>query len=480
MDTSDRPRRRFAGPRTGAALTAGMTAVADVLLSAPPERAAVPAEREVDRGSNSAPPTAPVPEGLYVLVPAGVDPAERREAVLAAAHRLAPLQRPAAVLLLEDGHVEAHILGEVAAGRLGPENRLGASDLGRTFIELVGQCAQIAVVPLAESNGALATLGSAAERPVFLVQPDDESVVEAYRTLKAWRLDRGRTHPAVLFAGADGRTAVLHGRLRRAAQAFLGCDVAVQQVARPGGAGHEPPMQRVRVFADVPAEAVWPALLGALGACAPEPAQGAARPVRAAPDALAAPEPCAPCEPAAEAAGHVPPTWDVPRASNVTGCSRSRLEQVGSNGAPSAATDVAGGQAVCPAFTLWEPEDRGALLSAIAAQLPGLVGGSLRQVFRVDVDEPGAPPLAAVRGDGALVAILVVEPGQAVDTQAAERWMAVHRSLLAPVCRATGGEVGSAVASIVLAPVDRAERPDGVQRLVPVRLGGHKGIVLLP
>jgi len=416
-----------------------------------------------------------VPKGLYVLVPAGVDPADRREAALGAARRLAPLQRPAAVLFVEDGHVEAHVLGEVAAGRLGPENRLGASDLPHTFIELAGQCAQMAVVPLGEPNGALAALGPAAERPVFLVQPDDESLVEAYRTLKAWRLGCGRTYPAVLFAGADGRTAVLHGRLRRAAQTFLGCDVAVQEVARPGGAEREPPMQRVRVFADVPAEAVWPALLAALGA--PDPAA----------PALAAPEPRAEARGDVRSAAHASRAIHIsprPSGRGSNGAPRLAAGEAGrgSNGgnSPVAATGAAVGQAVCPAFALWEPEDREALLAVIAAQLPGLVDGSLRQVFRVDVDEPGAPPLAAVRGDGALVAILVVEPGRTADTQAAERWMAVHRRLLARACPATGVEVGPGVASIVLAPTGRSERPDGIRRIVPVRLGGHKGIVLLP
>jgi len=457
MDTSDRPRRRFVGPRPGAGVSAGMAAVADALLSSPevPRGGSPsPPREEPGTGAPSEPrevshaiPSVAVPEGLYVLVPAGVDPADRRDAVLAAAHRLAPLQRPVAVLLLDNGRIEAHVLGEVAAGRLGPENHLGALDLPHTFVELAGQCAQVAVVPLGQPNGALEALGPAAERPIFLVRPDEESVVEAYRTLKAWRPGCGRTRPAVLFAGTDGPPATLLGRLRRAAQTFLGCDVAVQDVARPGGAEHEPPIPRVRVFTDVPAEAVWPALLAAMGAAGPGAATG--------------------------------PALGVAQAVRAVTEPGESFEPVGSTGPRD--FPVAAPAAAAPAFALWEPEDREALLSAIADQLPGLVDGRLRQVFRVDVDEPGAPPLAAVRGDGTLVAVLVVEPGQAADTQAAERWMAVHRRLLARAYPAVEGvEVGSGVASIVLAPMGRAERPDGVRRIVPVRLGGHKGIVLLP
>jgi hypothetical protein len=130
-------------------------------------------------------------------------------------------------------------------------------------------------------------------------------------------------------------------------------------------------------------------------------------------------------------------------------------------------------------FSVWNPADRAELLAAIEAQAPSLLASDLRLVFRVDVDEPGAPPLAAVRADGALVAILVPSPGELPDTPEAERWLAVHRSLLARAYSSAGIAAEARVSAVVLAPLE-SPPGDGPRRFLPVRMGGHRGVVILP
>ena len=440
------PRRRFAG-RRGTAETGEteFTALAEVLLSPEPVGpVAATRATEPAAGEGSPIPEAPVPRGLYVLVPAGVDPAGRRDAALTAARRLAPHREPAAVFVFENGLVDAHALGEMACGRLGPQNYLGAADMDRTVGDLVGQCNQIGLVVLDPPNGQLRLLQSAACRTIFLATPNAESVVETYRALKTWRLGGMPSDAAVLFAGSRGARGAsdLERRLRRAAQGFLGCDLAIQRVVSVGadeGAGELP--QTLRILSQTPADQVWPRLLAAAGHAAPHAATCVE-------DGL-------------------PPSGTAPDA----GVSET-IEP--SPPAPGPAT------AVCPAFGLWEPRDRCELTSVVREQIPWLFGGSLTFAFDVDVDEPGAPPLAAVRNDGALVAVLVPEPGEAVDTQAAEQWMRVHRSLLARAYPTIGIAAEPTVVSMVLSVVRRSQQPDGVRRLVPVRLGGHKGVLLLP
>ena len=131
-------------------------------------------------------------------------------------------------------------------------------------------------------------------------------------------------------------------------------------------------------------------------------------------------------------------------------------------------------------FSPWTPESREALLAAIEMQGTALAAGSLQQVFRIEVDEPGAPPLAAVRNDGALVAILVAGPGEPADASAASRWLAVHRRVLARAYPCSGIRADAEPSAIVLAPVEASPMADGVRRFVAVRTGGHRGIVLVP
>ncbi|HUU09043.1 MAG TPA: hypothetical protein VM431_00715 [Phycisphaerae bacterium] len=432
MDTRDvtAPRRRFAGRHDAAGLgEEEFAALAEVLLSpqpaAPPTAVETPPAADADVAP---PPEIDAPQGLYVLVPAGIEPVNRRDAALAAARRLAPGRRPAAVFVFENGLVEAHVLGETACGRLGPQNYLGALDLDRTIADLLAQCDQVGVVVLDPPNGRLRGLGSAARRIVFLATADAESVVETYRTLKAWRMGGALAQAALLLVdgNGDGQAGRLGRRLRRAARGYLGCEVAIQRDGpAAGGDVHVDLPQPVRIFSQTPADEVWPRLLAAAGCAEPM----AAAPVVAAPESRAV----------------------VP-----------------------ARTDI------CPAFSLWDQAERGELLTAIEAQLGSLVGGSLRVVFQVEVDEPGAPPLAGVRDDGALVAILLPGPGEAADTAAAERWLEVHRSLLARAYGSAEIAAGPKPTAIALAPLEAGPPAEGIRRFVPVRLGGHKGIVLLP
>lgn len=438
-------RRRFAGRRGAAGMgETEFAALADVLLSSEPvEPAAVPA---------TVAPVAAVPvageaavaHGLYLLVPAGIDPAGRREAALAAARRLAPHREPAAVFIFENGLVDAHVLGEMACGRLGPQNYLGAADVDRTVGDLAAQCSQVGLVVLDPPNGRLRRLGAAACRTVFLATPDAESLVETYRTLKAWRMSGMPSQATVLFVDDDGDRATgdLGRRLRRAAQGFLGCDVALERVASAGGGGGELP-PALRVLAQTPADMVWPGLLAAVGG-GPSPAA-----VQMEAD-----------------------------SSPAVGVAESALAE--SVQEPTASPAPLPAAAVCPAFGLWQPAGREELVAAVREQVASLFGGSLRLAFEVDVDEPGAPPLAAVRGNGALVAILLPEPGETADTAAAERWLRVHASLLARAYPSSGIAAGSEASAVVLAPLETAPASDGVQRFVPVKLGGHRGVVLLP
>ncbi len=459
------------GPAAGPGGAGGLSAVADLLLSGPGDSPAVPARApaaaaraaepsprgapavaEADVTDGPAPEAAP-PRGVYMLVPAGVNPAARRQAALDAAARLAARDRPAAVLLFEGGRVDAHVLGETAGGRLGPQNYFGGADLGQAVRRLADHCDPIALVPLDAPEAVFDGLPPAVERPVFLVDADAESLVEAYRTLKTWRQAGAAGRSAVLYGdGSPAAAGPRHARLRQAARAFLGCDLARQRTrhgdaARRGMAA----ASGVRVFAGARAEDVWAPLLAvaaeasAAGAVETPPAE------RDVPETVAA-------EPAAPAVAEDTPVRGV--------CA-----------APHRAAGPA--PSVRPAFTLWRPESRDELLDAMEAQLPALLGEAYPHVFRVDVAEPGAPPLVAVRLDGTLVALRFGEANEAVPTEPTRRWLRVHWPLLVRAYPHANLPEEPRVETMVLAAA-RPDPSDGtVHRFVPVRLGGHKGIVLL-
>jgi hypothetical protein len=335
-------------------------------------------------------------------------------------------------------------VGEPACGRVGPQNYLNAPDLGRTVDGLVGQCDQVGLVLLDGAEGLLAPAERAAERVVFLATPDAESLVETYRGMKRWHAAGARALGAifVLEPGGNGRAERVFGRLRRASEAFLGEPITMLGTVAPGtaGPGGTEPMA---VFADLPAADVWRHVLAAAARDPASPGRSPAMPGRS---AAAGGPPVAPvppsCEPATERP--LPPT---------------------------------AGRAL---VSLWQPEEAEALLGAVEAQVPALLGERFRAVFRVDVDEPGAPALAAVRDDGALVAVLIAEDGAPVDTQAAERWLCVHRSLLVRALPSGGISAAAAPSVIVLAPLKVPPAADGVRRFLPVRCGGRRGVVLLP
>jgi hypothetical protein len=288
---------------------------------------------------------------------------------------------------------------------------------------------------------------------------DAEGLVETYRGLKAWRVAAGdgASEAAVFVVGGRGpeEAGRFHRRLRAASQRFLGRDVAAQgylaHVAAPSGGSPEP----LCVLAQAPAERVWSWLTAATAPCAAaDPASGLA---------------AAPC----------------PTAGLARPCPSDTLQTTARTGraAPLPATSdpapaVAGGP--CPVFSIWQPEGRECLVAAIEVQAPALMAGSLREVFRVEVDEAGAPPLAGVRADGALVAILLQDGDRPVDTGAAAAWLNLHRSLFIRAYPRAGIQAGAAPAAIVLAPLSATPRTDGVLRFLPVRFGGHRGIVLVP
>jgi hypothetical protein len=429
-------------PPAHASAPAVPAAVSAAMASLPPRQA----RRAVD-DAFLAPAEIDPPLGLYVMVPAGIDTADRRRTALAVAASLAPRGGTTAVFLLEGGAADAHVLGEPACGRLGPENYLDPADTGRAIRELLSQCDQVAVVPLETESGLPRGLAGRVRRTVFVAAADAESVVETYRQLKAWR-SRGLALPAALFVvGTDGAAEAgrLVGRLRRASREFLGCDLANQGFLAPEAATLAPEHpEPLRILNHAPLGEIWPRLLGAdknknrdshllLGGAAPVCAR------------LGVSDATLPA--AAKVAGKI---GDCP----------SLLQ-------------------ACSVFLPWRPQGREELVAAIEAQPPAVLGRSLRQVIRIDVDEPGAPPLAAVRDDGALVAVLLAHGGDPVDTRAAAHWLTIHRRLLARAYPCAGIREGAEPSAIVLAPFD-APPADGLRRFLPLQLGGHRGIVLLP
>ena len=542
------PRRRFAGRRPpGGPRQDGLAALAETLLSDPGPAAAVaaavvdappadppdldaavaaPADplaadlattlQNVDPGapaadstSDAAPPdisAAPVnlPQGLYVLVAAGIEPEARRRTALAAACRLAPHARPTAVFVFEQGQADVHILGEVACGRMGPQHFLSAADPGRLTEALRHQCDQVGVILLDPPNGRLPDLARAASRAVFLATPDAESIIETYREMKLWQAGGTRAEASLYVVDTPSRQEAdrCHERLREAAGRFLGWDVDLlgYLAASPTHATEMP--EPLRVLSQAPAEDVWPRLL-ALAADAPAARGTAGLPGRG-PDTGTRPD-TAPAVAHGESSSSPIPqtacTADPFPARGTAGLpSRGSPDRTPAivpdpfASSPARYTPTApvpyyeqfpmpggqGGAAVRPIFTLWTDAEWSALLETLESESPGRLAPSLRQVFRVDVDEPDAPPLAGVRDDGALVAILLREGDAMVDTAAAERWLAVHRSLLARAYPGAGITAETSPAAIVLAAMRPAPSTDGTRRFLPIKMGGHRGVVFLP
>ena len=442
------PNRRFAGSRPGLSARAeDLAALAEAFLSRSADPAPVPVE--------AAPAVVPAdaPRGVYVLVPAGIEPAERRRTALAVAGRLAPRDGAAAVFLFENGLADTHLLGEPACGRAGPQGSFGRDEAGRAVTELISRCDQVAIIPLDSPSAAARRLGPLAGRAVFIAAPDDESIVETYRELKSWRA-RGLDSEATLFCvGSDGADEAgrLHRRLSTAALRFLGCRLAIQGFMGGSDAAASPGRAEPRcVLSRAPAAEIWPRLVAA----------GRGEPLA---PADTGPAPADPCEGVTSRHADAAPLLPMTRIGQ--GVS-----------APPAVQEAA---EPCAVFSPWQPEDRDILLAAIEAQGSALLaGGKLRQVFRVAVDEPDAPALAAVRSDGGLVAVLIAD-GRPVDTRAAARWLTIHQQLLARAYPCAGIREGAEPSAVVFAPLEGCAA-DGIRRFLPVKLGGHRGIVLLP
>jgi hypothetical protein len=500
-------KRRFGGARVaGAAREDGMAAVAEMLFSsgggaATPVAPAAPAVAPVVPAAVSAamaslpsrqavkaidaglllPAEIDPPQGLYVIVPAGIETADRRRTALAVAASLAPRGGTTAVFLLEGGAADVHVLGEPACGRLGPEHYLDPADTGLAIRQLLSQCDQVAVAPLETAAGMPRGLAGRVRRTVFVAAADAESVVETYRELKAWRA-RGLALPAALFVvGTDGAAEAgrLVGRLRRASREFLGCNLANQGFLGAEdailAAGYPEPL---RIFSRTPVGEIWPRLLGdeAENRAASSPPDRTGETASS-----AAPTPLADHRDSHLLSGAAAQQKVYPRAAeSIVPAAAAGGRKTG--GCPSF---LAGEPAVAPApdaysvFSPWRPGSREDLVAAIETQPAAILGKSLRQVIRMDVDEPDAPPLAAVRDDGALVAILLTQNGEAADTRAAAHWLAVHRRLLARAYPLAGIREGTEPSAIVLALLEPPSG-DGIRRFLPLQLGGRRGIVLLP
>ena len=485
-------------PADAAPPPAPPAAVSAAIASLAPQRTS----ETVDDGFRL-PPEIDPPQGLYVMVPAGIDPADRRRTALAVAASLAPRGGRAAVFLLEGGVADAYVFGDPACGRTGREQGLDPADPGGAIRELLSQCDQVAVVPLEISRGLPRGLAGRVRRTVFVAAADAESFVETYRELKAWRA-RGLALPAALFVvGADGAAEAgrLAGRLRRASREFLGCDLANQgfltsEAANLAAERPEP----LRILDHTPLGEIWPRLLGegdvqpadvvatrAAAAAIRAPAE-ARLPVQA---GFVAPSAAAPQPPEKPRDSHLvfggaAPLCARPCVSEATLPAAAKAAEkpgycpsfLGARPAGARAAGAAGADA-CSVFSPWRPQGREELVAAIEAQPAAMLDPSLRQVIRVDVDEPGAPPLAAVRDDGTLVAILLAPGGEPADTRAAARWLTAHRRLLVRAYPHAGIREDAEPAAIVLAPM-QPPPADGLRRYLPIQLGGRRGIVLLP
>jgi hypothetical protein len=429
--------RRFTGSRApdpAAPGRRGFDALCDVLLSPDDGRIA-----------EHAPPPAAPPKairGLYVLAMAGVEPAARRQTALAVAHELAPRSAPAAVFLFENGRADAHLLGEPACGRLGPQSYLASADMGENAARLASRCDQVGLALLDSVTAVPADLAPAVRCAVFVATPGAESLVETYRELKTWfaapLAGRCASAGAALFVvGSDGGREVrwLHERLNKVARRFLDCDVAIQGfLAGASGAGL--PTEPLRLFAGAPSASVWSALASAVER-----------------------------EPFSSFPSN-------PQSALRHNSGRPELGRGAAIRNPQSSSSAA-------VIGLWHPHDREALFAAVEAQVPALLGERCRLVLRVEVDEPDAPLLAAVRDDGALVAILIADGRRPADARAAEHWLAVHRPLLARAYPSAGISAEAAPSAVVLAPLEPAAA-EGVRRFLPVKVGGRQGIVLLP
>jgi hypothetical protein len=469
------PKRRFAGrsPAAGSR-PEDLAALAEAFLSTPPAPPAepdavltgaslaacppVPSEQHTGGQAASGTPAnetlAPAPPDgssalaqltmdLYVLIPSGVDAPDRRHAALAAATRLAPHGQSTAIFLFEQGRAEAHLVGETPCGRLGPQGCLATGDTGHTVADLVGLCDQVAIISLDGPRDALRRLVPLAARTVFMATTDAESLVETYRGLKSWQAGAGASAASLFFVGADGpeEAGQLHRRLSNTARQCLGLELensGFLPLGHSEARGLEP-AEPLLILAQTPAADVWPHLLSA-----------ARR--------RALPESSAPLPPPDLAPSSIVQAILTPAAPPVVSSPPSD---------------------VCPVFSLWKPEGAEAVLAALESQGPAFLSDSLRHIFRVEVDEPDAPPLAAVRADGALVAILLARPGETVSTQAACRWLAVHRKLVGRAYPCAGIRDGAEPSAIVLAPLETPAMADGIRRFLPIRMGGHRGLVLL-
>jgi hypothetical protein len=300
--------------------------------------------------------------------------------------------------------------------------------MGENAARLAGRCDQVGLALLDSVTAVPADLAPAVRCAVFVATPGAESLVETYRELKTWFAVPlagccASAGAALFVVGSDGGREVrwLHERLNKAARRFLDCDVAIQGfLAGASGAGL--PTEPFRLFAGAPSGRVWSGLL------------------------------------AATERGNLRPSEEAPAAAR--------------EASPQAVSSSA-------AISVWEPTDGEALLSAIEVQVPALMGERCRLVVRVEVDEPDAPPLAAVRDDGALVAILIADGRRPADARSAEHWLAVHRALLARAYPSAGISAEAAPSAVVLAPLEPAAA-EGVRRFLPVKVGGRQGVVILP
>jgi hypothetical protein len=381
---------------------------------------------------------------VSLLIACGLNGADRRRIAVAAAARIATPGEPAGCLVIERGRADGYALSSVTNGETSAP------------ADFISACGEVAVAAL---DGA-GDLGLAAGRTIFLTGPDIEELLETYRGLKSWRAtrtDRQASAAAIFVVGAAGgeEARKVHHRLAAVARQCLGLELADAGFMPPSSAADVAAVRRV--FSDAPAAEILPRL-----SATTQPAgDTGGLPASADDQSL----------PASESPNDNTTSLTAPLVKCSDPIDQGRPDQPASAKQDDAEYRV---------FSPWSPESREALIAAVEAQGPAIEPGSFQQLFRIEVDEPGAPPLAAVRADGTLVAVLVTAPGESPDAPAACRWLAMHRKLLMRAYPCSGISADVEPSAIVLAPAGAPAVADGVRRYVAVRTGGHRGIVVLP
>jgi hypothetical protein len=215
---------------------------------------------------------APDPSAVRLAISGNID---NWTALLAAAAGIADEQSTTVGLLgFTDNQFVIDVVGAESAADL-PAVRLDAASGGfdlqiaRALFTLRGAVGAWIIAAPAAGTAEFAALAGRIAGWLVVCPTDNQGLVAAYQHLKRASVApcAGRTVQAFMVGEDCAQAAVVHGRLRRAAQEFLGTDLPLIAV---GGLSAATPV-RVAVIAVEDAAAVWTAVLDELAPAASEP-----------------------------------------------------------------------------------------------------------------------------------------------------------------------------------------------------------------